>query len=101
MAVTFDAIQETLDAIQQALEELFSTRATTVTVLQDTDETTQERVLEVASRGPTIVVAWAGTESGVYAVKKKSTERFAIGIWAAPVPRPRSSGARRLPRAHP
>lgn len=86
MAVTHNAISETIDAIEKALEGVFATKTTVVTVLQDSDETTQERVLEIASKGPTIVVAWTGTESGTYSVRPSSMERFAAGIVAAPVP---------------
>lgn len=86
MAITHDAIGEVLDAIETTLEAVFATQSTVVTVMQDDDETTQDRVLEVAARGPAVLIAWTGTESGTYAAIKKSTERFAIGVFASTAP---------------
>jgi hypothetical protein len=86
VAVTHNVIGDTIDAIEKTLEGVFATKTTIVTVLQDSDETTQERVLEIASMGPTVVVAWTGTESGTYSARPKSMERFAVGVWAGPVP---------------
>lgn len=86
MAVTHNVIGDTIDAIEKTIEGVFASKTTVVTVLQDSDETTQERVLEIASARPTVVVAWTGTESGTYSAKPKSMERFAAGVWAGPVP---------------
>lgn len=87
MAVTYQVINDVLDAIKTTLETaLAAAGLTTVTVLTDNDEPTQDRVLELAADSPTVVVAWAGTVSGTYAVKKKAVHRFAAGVWAGPVP---------------
>lgn len=86
MAVSLGIIGDTLDAIVTVLETALATQTTNVTVLQDSDETTQARILEIASRGVSVLVAWTGTKSGEYASKKSTIERFAAGIWAGPVP---------------
>jgi hypothetical protein len=84
MAVTFQIVEDVLDGIKSELDTVFDALGMTVEVMKDSDETTQDRVLEIAANGPAALVAWAGTESGAYSAKKKSTDRFAIGVWAAP-----------------
>lgn len=89
MAVTYDVIPDVLDAMVSRLEAAFvpgtSTEAA-VTVLQDSDETTEARVLELATAKPTILVAWIGTEGARYSSRSKSIEQFAAGIYAGQVP---------------
>ena len=86
MAVTYQVINDVLDAIKVALEARFTELSLTVTVLTDNDEPTEARVLELATDGPTVVVAWAGTKSGTYGTKNRAIHRFAAGVWAGPVP---------------
>jgi hypothetical protein len=86
MVVTFNVIEDMLDAIQQKLEETFSTTTDVIEVMQDSEETDLGRILQIATSKPTILVAWTGTESAHYSAKPKSVEKFSAGVFAGPVP---------------